>query len=464
MFQVQGREATNGQVQRYLDRLAGLEKIITPQLIEQALRDSGRRNERQCRLCHPVVLWLLLAVGVFTDLPIRSVFKFCRRLRELEKTPSRSALAQAKARLGVEPLQELFRLVVGPLGAPDTPGVFYKGMRRMAIDSTVLDVPDTPANDEAFGRPDGGAERGPGAFPQVRKVSLVELGTHMEVAFVAQPVHVSERAAVPELLQRIPAGSLLYEDRGFFSYGDWKKADAQGIKLLVRVGSHLVLKPIQHLSDGSFLAKIYPSPWARSVDREGIVVRVIRYTLDDPQRTGHAEPHTLMANLLDAAEYPALELIAEYHERWEHELVYDEQKTHQDPRRPTKPTHLRSQTPLGVRQELYALSLAHFGVHAMMLDAAVPAHIDVDRLSFTGCLQILRCRLPECDPRSEGSVRQWYRAVIAEMAQEQIPARRNRVNPRVIKRKMSKWAKARPEHRRQAPLRKSYVESIVMLN
>ena len=73
-------------------------------------------------------------------------------------------------------------------------------------------------------------------------------------------------------------------------------------------------------------------------DRDGIVVRVIKYKLDDPQRVGHDEEHTLLTNLLDEKLYPARELICGYHERWEHELVYDEQKTHQNPRRATKPS------------------------------------------------------------------------------------------------------------------------------
>lgn len=82
------------------------------------------------------------------------------------------------------------------------------------------------------------------------------------------------------------------------------------------------------------------------------MVRVIRYTLDDPQRTGHGEEHRLLTTLTDASAAPAPALILLYHERWEIELTIDEAKTHQDPRRAEKPTHLRSQTPEGVRQEL----------------------------------------------------------------------------------------------------------------
>ena len=110
---------------------------------------------------------------------------------------------------------------------------------------------------------------------------------------------------------------------------------------------------------------------------------------------GYGETHRLATNLFDHTLFPALELACYYHERWEEELVFDEQKTHQDPRRPTKPTQLRSQTPEGVEQELYALSLGHFVVRALMLEAAQRETLDVDRLSFTGCLQILQARLPE---------------------------------------------------------------------
>ena len=135
---------------------------------------------------------------------------------------------------------------------------------------------------------------------------------------------------------------------------------SRDVKILARVKSGLILKPIRNLADGSYLAKIYPTAYARQKDRDGILVRVIRYTLDDVQRVGHGEVHVLITSLFDENLYPAEELILLYHERWEQELVYDEQKTHQDPRRATKPAHLRSETPAGVIQEIYALSLGHF--------------------------------------------------------------------------------------------------------
>ena len=445
-----------------LDRLAGLQKVIAPTVVRQCLEETERGEQRSCHLSHEVMLWVVLAMGLFTEVPIRQVFKRSRFARPGEAAPSRSALCQGRQRLGVQPVRRLFHRVVRPLATPDTCGAFYQSYRLMGIDSVVYDLPDTATNEAAFGRPSGG-HRGAGAFPQLRKVSLVELGTHVEIAFVIQPCHRSEVMAVSTLLKRLPKDSLLLWDRGFFSYKLWKTAVSALAKLLARVPKNTILKPIERLADESCLAKIYPNSKARRHDEEGIVVRVIRYTIDDPQRTGHQEAHLLITNLFDAAMHPARSLIRIYHERWEHELVYDEQKTHHDPRRASKPAQLRSQTPSGVVQEMYALSLGHFVVRALMHEAAQSTGDDPDRLSFTGCFQILACRLPECPRDGHRSLADWYATLLWEMSRERIEPRRNRIHPRVIKRKMSKWKKKRPEHRHPPPLKKTFWQSVVML-
>ena len=231
----------------------------------------------------------------------------------------------------------------------------------------------------------------------------------------------------------------------------------------MRVTNRLILRPIRNLADGSYLAKIYKSAYDREKDQDGIKVRVIRYTLNDPQRVGHGEVHVLITNLFDETLCPAKELIILYHERWEEELVFDEQKTHQDPRRATKPAHLRSETPAGVIQEIYALSLAHFVIRSLMFEAAATEGLDPDRLSFLGCFQILKCRLPECVTTTPEAFEGWYRGLLWEMQEERIEERRNRVNPRVIKRKMSKWKKKRPVHRKVQPLTKTFIETVVMV-
>jgi Insertion element 4 transposase N-terminal/Transposase DDE domain len=448
---------------RILDRLAGLEQVIPAEAVRQALQATGRTNQRRCRLTHEVVCWVVLAMGVLTELPIRQVFKHARRLRFGEKSPHRSSLCVARQRLGIAPVRRLFTQSVRPLARPETPGAFYRGFRLMGIDGVVYDVPDSDGNAAAFGRPSAGP-RGEGAFPQVRKLSLVELGTHAEVAFVVRSIIHGEQGMVGALLRHLAPEMLLLWDRGFFSYGLWKAVTSRGVKILARVTSRLILKPIRDLADGSYLAQIYKSPYDREKDRDGIVVRVIRYTLNDTQRVGHGEVHTLITNLFDDGLYPAKELIILYHERWEQELVFDEQKTHQDPRRATKPTHLRSETPAGVIQEIYALSLGHFVIRSLMFEAAGTVGLDPDRLSFLGCFQILKCRLPECPSSTPQSFEAWYRALLWEMQHERTDdeERRNRINPRVIKRKMSKFKKKRPEHRKVPSPKKTFAETVVM--
>jgi len=445
---------------RVLDRLTALEKVISPTDVRQALLDTGRINPRACKLTHEVMMWVVLAMGIFTDLPIRQVFKQARRLRTPTDTPCRSALCMARQRLGVEPVQRLYEQTVRPLATPETPGAFYGGLRLVAVDGTLEDVPDTPANEAAFGRATG--TRGDGAFPQVRKLSLVEVGTHVEFAFCTGSYRTGERTLFPQLLPHLQSGMLLLCDRGFFSYYLWKSVVLRGVHLLARLSKGMILKPLAHLADGSYLAKIYATPRDREKDRDGIVVRVIKYKLDDPQRVGHQEEHTLLTDLLNETLHPAWELIPGYHWRWEHELVFGEQKVHQDPPRASKPTHLRSETPTGVLQEVYALSLAHFLIRSLMFQAATRVGLDTDRLSFTGCFQILKCRLPECDSRTPQSFEAWCEGLLDEMSRELIDPRRNRINPRVIKRKMKNWLKKRPEHRHLPPLKKTFMESVVM--
>jgi hypothetical protein len=446
---------------RVLDRLTALEKVISPADIRQALLETDRVNPRACKLTHEVMMWVVLAMGIFTNLPIRQVFKQARRLRAAADSPCRSALCVARQRLGVDPVRRLFERVVRPLAAPETPGAFYRGLRLVAVDGTLEDVPDTSANDTAFGRPTSG-KRGDGAFPQIRKLSLVEVGTHVEFALCTGSYRTGEKTLFPQLLPHLQPGMLLLCDRGFFSYNLWKSVVLQGVHVLARLSKGMILKPIKHLSDGSYLAKIHASPYDRKKDRDGIVVRVIKYTLNDPQRVGHQEEHTLLTDLLNDTEYPAWELIPGYHWRWEHELVFDEQKTHQDPPRASKPTHLRSETPTGVLQEIYALSLAHFVIRSLMFQAAQRIGLDTDRLSFTGCFQILRCRMPECDCRTPQLFEAWCEGLLDEMSRERIEPRRNRINPRVIKRKMKNWLKKRPEHRHLPPLKQTFMESVVM--
>jgi hypothetical protein len=348
------------------------------------------------------------------------------------------------------------------LANPQTPGAFYKGLRLMGIDGVVFTVPDSDANAKAFGYPKGG--RGPGAFPQIRKLSLVELGTHAEQALVLKGIRekeCGEPSMAPGLIRHLKRGELLLWDRGFFSYKLWQAVQLR-CELLARGKAGLILHPVKQLSDGSYQSKLYASSADREHDRNGILVRVIRYTHTDPARVGCGEEHILLTTLLDAQQHSAEELIVLYHERWEIELTFDEQKTHQTPPRATKPAHLRSETPLGVIQEIYALAIGHYATRSFMAVAAAKSGQDPDRLSFLGCLQTLRTRLAEC-PADEQESARWRDAFLDELANERTDPRRNRINPRVIRVKMSKFKKKQPIHRGPTKIHNDFMYFVVQV-
>jgi hypothetical protein len=272
-------------------------------------------------------------------------------------------------------------------------------------------------------------------------LGLCEIGTHVMWKFLIKPLRRAEITMLKVLLRWLKPDMLLLWDRGFLSYDNVRDVLAGQANLLARIKKTNVFAKWKKLPDGSYLSKLYPSPRQRRLDRDGLDVRIIEYQIMDKGRTNSGQPHRLLTTLLDPQLDPAKRLIELYHERWEIELTINELKTHQQ-RRPV----LRSQTPAGVIQEIYGLLLAHFVVRNLMAEAAAKHGLSPRRLSFTGTIKILRIRLADC-PRSAAGRKRWYENLLAEIAEEVLEERRDRVNPRVIKRKMSKWLKKRPIHR-----------------
>jgi hypothetical protein len=76
-------------------------------------------------------------------------------------------------------------------------------------------------------------------------------------------------------------------------------------------------------------------------------------------------------------------------------------------------------------------------------------------------LKILRLRLAEV-PRSPTGRKRWWEELLLEVGEEVLPARRGRVNPRVIKREMGNWPKKRPQHRNLPQPTMPFRESIAI--
>ena len=374
---------------------AGVLASVCPRtLIEEVLAQTGKASQRERRLPAPAVVYYVMALALWREAPLEEVLRVvCEGLQWLSGgkagavQASKSAISQARSRLGPEVMEQLAQRVLRPLAPPDAPGAWYRGLRVMAVDGSCMEVADEAANAEFFGYP--GASRGQSAFPQARVLGLVECGTHAVVAAAIGPYARSEIAMATELLPaRVQPDMLVLADRNFYSFKLWQATCATGAKLAWRVKSTLGLPVEQLLSDGSFLSTVFDS--ADRARKSGQTVRVIDYTLQD-SATPTQDRYRLVTNILGPEAAPALELAALYHERWEIEGVFDELKTHLR----SNSTVLRSKTPELVQQELWGLLLAHFAIRQLMTQAAWPRGLDPDRLSFTHAVRVIKRKMPQ---------------------------------------------------------------------
>lgn len=384
--------------------LGALTATYPPELVDQVLAATGRTEQRRRLLPARVMVYYALALALFAGVGYEEVMRCLvhglgwarpsagrsRRTWPAWHVPGASAIAEARARLGAEPLRVLFQRAVIPLATPATPGGWYRTWRLMTIDGTCLEVADTPANEAAFGRPGSGRGERRAAFPQVRMVGLVECGTHAildaEVAGIAAG---GELRLVGPLARSLTSGMLVLCDRGILGADLWRALTATGAELLWRAKANAVLPVDQPLADGSYLSRIHPAR-DRHRHADPTIVRVVEYRLDDPGRPQAAGTiYRLVTSILDPAAAPAAELAALYAQRWEIETTLGELKTAQRGRQAV----LRSRTPDGVLQEVWAHLLVHYALRRLMHQAALDQALDPDRLSFTHTIRIVRRQL-----------------------------------------------------------------------
>jgi Insertion element 4 transposase N-terminal/Transposase DDE domain len=368
-----------------------LTSVFPAELVDEVIAEAGRTQVRHRALPARVMAYFAIGMGLYGEGSYEDVLAqltdglaWASGWRECYRLPGKSAIFQARERLGSAPLEGLFARVAAPLGGPDTAGVWLAGRRMVAIDGTCLDVADTAANDAFFGRP--GVNKGEkAAFPQARLVGLAECGTHAVFAAKIGAYHDSEATLCEGLLDALAEDMLLLADRGFFSYALWRKAAGTGADLLwrVRVGGRGAPGPahVRDLGDGSWLAHLRQSTDHVS---EPMLARVIDYTLDD----GRENPtvYRLFTTMLDPLEAPADQLALAYAQRWEIESVFDELKTHQRGPRIV----LRSKSPDLVLQEIWGHLCCHYAIRSVMARAAQHAGRDPDRVSFVATLRIVR--------------------------------------------------------------------------
>jgi len=426
--------------------LEALSKVVPAEEIHSVLNLFQANHRRHRKLTMTAIVWLLIALHLYPHLAIgRILQKLARGLRFIWhdpdwRLPKDNAITYRRYQLGARPLVALFHRIARPIATPETPGAFAFGLRLMAIDSAVDDLPDTADNAVAFGRL--GGPKGASAFPQLRSVYLVECGTHAIVDAGVWPVRVSERVGGFRLLRSVSPGMLLMWDRGFHDFDMLVASKQRQAEVLSRLPDSVKPEVVRQLKDGSQLAYLYASAAKRRQAGERLLVRVITYMIKDPAREGGNKRHRVVTTLLEEEKYPALEMVCLYHERWEIELVIDELQTHQR----LSGAVLRSLKPVGVIQEFYALLIAHFAVRYLMAEAALREGIDPDRLSFVQALSVIEDTIAEFQMVDRQQREQLYERMLKDLAAGRLPERRQRSNPRRVKRKMTKFHIKRAQH------------------
>jgi hypothetical protein len=438
------------------------EHLIPPSLIADVLSETQSWEEREKALNMPVVIAIIIAMGLFARVSIPHVLhKLAQGLRYIWsdprlRLPGASAISQRRQQLGVKPLRRLFERVCQPRATQQTPGAFAFGLRLMAIDSTVEKVADTFANALTFGYPSN--QHGTAAYPQVRGIYLLECATHLIVDALFRPYRPHELHGGFALLRAIQPGMLVLLDRGFHAARLILLIRAMRAHVLGRLSSNVVPRYLRQLSDGTYLAYLYPEDDTGKQQGRPLLVRIIEYTIDDPNRPGHGEVHRLVTTLLNPRTVSAIELILCYHERWEIETAIDDIDTHQ---RLCDYT-LRSQTPEGVEQELYGILLGYYAVRALMLQAAEQVGLDSDRLSFTHAITLVTDAMHEFQQTAPEQHEDLTQRLLSDLRDPLLPTRRLRSNPRVCKQAGSQFPRTRPEHRQVPKLEHAFAEVIVL--
>src|SRR6266545_3442870 len=364
------------------ENLDSFRSRIDPEWIQKALEATGTASLRRRRLPAEQVIWLVLGMALFRD---RSIVEVVQSLDLALPGPSLapSAVAQARARLGEEPLAWLFATCARTWSHASAARHRWRGLALYGADGSLLRVPDSSENRAHFGAPTGG--RGAvGAYPQLRLVGLFALRSHLLVAASFGPYAVAEKQLARELWTQLPDRCLCIVDRNFLAADVLLSLAREGTDRhwLIRAKKNTKWRVLECLGKDDYLVEMTVSPQARKKDSslpQRWVVRAIRY-----QRAGF-QPQWLLTSLLDPVAYPAHEIVPLYHERWEIELAYDEIKTEMLEREES----IRSKSPERVAQELWGILLAYNLVRLEMQSVADEVAIEPTRISFITSLHLI---------------------------------------------------------------------------
>jgi Insertion element 4 transposase N-terminal/Transposase DDE domain len=413
-------------------------KNIDPEWILQALEATGTASLRHRRLPAVQVIWLVIGMALFRNRPIYDVVnKLDLALPGASLTVAPSSIAEARVRLGAEPMEWLFSISADHWAHASARTHAWRGLALYGADGTTLRVADSPANAAYYGYSQG--KRGASAYPLVRGTALMALRSHLLAAVAFGPYETGEVTYAADLWSSVPNDSLTLVDRGFLSARILipLARDATNRHWLTRAKKNQRWRVLARLGPRDTAIEMTVSPSARKADPslpQTWVARAITY-----QRKGFRE-QTILTSLLDPNAFPANEVAALYHERWELELGYDEIKTELLDREEA----IRSKSPTAVTQELWGIFLAYNLVRLEMERVAKDAAVEPTSISFVAALRLICDEWLWCAIASPGAIPKHLRNLRAALKTLILPKRRSeRAYPRTVKIKMSNYARSR---------------------
>lgn len=425
-----------------------LTQHLEPQWVEEALLATGTATLRKRRLPAEQTVWLLLGMAVMRDKPIAAVARqldVALPAADGSRTVASSALSQARARLGAEPMEWLFLRSSEEWAHRSADADRWRGLALYGVDGTTLRVADSPENrthfgGQASGRHEGGRDERQSGYPSLRMVVVMALRSHLIASAVFGPYAVDERAYAVSLWNTVPERSLVMLDRHYLQANVLIPLMTTGSERhwMTRAKSNTSFRSIRRFGRGDELIEFEVSREARKKDPSlptHFDVRAIRY-----QRKGF-KPCVLLTSLVDPTTYPADEIRALYHERWEIELGFGELKTDMLERLET----IRSKSPPAVAQEMWGLLIAYNLVRLEMQRLAGELGVVPTRVSFVASLRHCVEQWHLATILSPGTIPSHLATATDRMRTFVLPKRRPaRSFPRAVKIKMSNYARKVP--------------------
>lgn len=202
------------------------------------------------------------------------------RVAKYWRVPCKSSITEARQRVGPQVMSRLFHQVVRPLATVQTLLCFFgriagNGSGWNSVRCAGFSYECQSIWISSVYRPGTRA-----AFPKVRLVLLIEVGTHLIVDALTCPYRMGERVRIKKLLRSVTQGMLLMWDRGLHSYAMVRATLAQKCDYLGRVPKNVKFPIEKVLDDGSYLSWIAPDGKSKKKGATKIGVRVIEYTID----------------------------------------------------------------------------------------------------------------------------------------------------------------------------------------